>query len=52
MNFHSISKILGKINFDANASLWVSIKKFPRLLGDNFSKGLGNGLNKIPAWKA
>ena len=44
-------KILGKINFDTNASLWESIKKFLRLRGDNFAKGFGNGLNEMPAWQ-
>ncbi len=50
LNFHRILKILGKVYLDANASLWASIKKFLRLLGNNFAKGFGNGLNERLAW--
>ena len=49
LDFHEIIKIFRKINFDANTTLWVGIKKFLRLLGDNLAKGLGNRLNEMLA---
>ena len=48
LDFHRILKIFGKINFDANMMLWAGIKKFLRLLGDDFAKDLDNSLNEMP----